>query len=91
MITAEMVKELRQTTGVGMMDCKKALVETKGNISEAVDYLREKRVSSGCKKQDVLLQKALLKLTYMQVVVLVLWLNLTVKRILLPKQIILKV
>ncbi len=50
MITAEMVKELRQTTGAGMMDCKKALVETKGNISEAVDYLREKGLAAAAKK-----------------------------------------
>ena len=50
MITAEMVKELRQTTGAGMMDCKKALVETKGNMSEAVDYLREKGLAAAAKK-----------------------------------------
>ena len=50
MITAEMVKELRQTTGAGMMDCKKALVETKGNIEEAVDYLREKGLAAAAKK-----------------------------------------
>lgn len=50
MITAEMVKELRQTTGAGMMDCKKALVETKGNIAEAVDYLREKGLAAAAKK-----------------------------------------
>ena len=50
MITAEMVKELRQTTGAGMMDCKKALVETKGNVAEAVDYLREKGLAAAAKK-----------------------------------------
>ena len=50
MITAEMVKELRQTTGAGMMDCKKALVETKGNMDEAVDYLREKGLAAAAKK-----------------------------------------
>lgn len=52
MITAEMVKELRQRTGAGMMDCKKALTETKGNIDEAIDYLREKGLSAAAKKAD---------------------------------------
>jgi len=50
MITAEMVKELRQTTGAGMMDCKKALVKTEGNIPEAVDYLRENGLAAAAKK-----------------------------------------
>lgn len=50
MITAEMVKELRQTTGAGMMDCKKALVETNGKMQEAVDYLREKGLAAAAKK-----------------------------------------
>ena len=38
-ITAKMVKELREKTGAGMMDCKKALTETDGNIEEAIDFL----------------------------------------------------
>ena len=50
MITAAMVKELRQTTGAGMMDCKKALVKTEGNIEEAVDYLRENGLAAAAKK-----------------------------------------
>lgn len=50
MITAAMVKELRQTTGAGMMDCKKALVKTEGNINEAVDYLRENGLAAAAKK-----------------------------------------
>ena len=50
MITATMVKELRQTTGAGMMDCKKALVKTEGNIDEAVDYLRENGLAAAAKK-----------------------------------------
>jgi len=50
MITAEMVKELRQSTGAGMMDCKKALVKTEGNIAEAVDYLRENGLAAAAKK-----------------------------------------
>jgi len=45
-----MVKELRQTTGAGMMDCKKALVETEGNIDAAVDYLRENGLAAAAKK-----------------------------------------
>ncbi len=49
--TAQDVKELRERTGVGMMDCKKALVETDGNIEKAVDYLREKGQASAAKKQ----------------------------------------
>ena len=41
-ITAQMVKELRESTGAGMMDCKKALQEAEGNMERAVDILREK-------------------------------------------------
>ncbi len=41
-ITAQMVKELRESTGAGMMDCKKALQEAEGNMEKAVDLLREK-------------------------------------------------
>ena len=43
-ITASMVKELRERSGAGMMDCKKALGETKGNIEEAIDFLRKKGI-----------------------------------------------
>ena len=50
MITASLVKELREKTGAGMMDCKKALEETNGNIDEAVDWLREKGISKAAKK-----------------------------------------
>lgn len=49
-INASMVKELREITGAGMMDCKKALVETDGNIEKAVEYLREKGLSQAAKK-----------------------------------------
>ena len=42
-ITAAMVKELRETTGAGMMDCKKALAETNGDMEAAVEFLREER------------------------------------------------
>ncbi|MRH42289.1 elongation factor Ts [Aquibacillus halophilus] len=51
-VTAKMVKELREKTGAGMMDCKKALQETDGNIDNAIDYLREKGISKAAKKAD---------------------------------------
>ena len=49
-VTASMVKELREMTGAGMMDCKKALVETDGNIEAAVDLLKEKGLAKAAKK-----------------------------------------
>ena len=49
-ISANAVKELREKTGAGMMDCKRALDETKGNMDEAVDYLRKKGLASAAKK-----------------------------------------
>lgn len=52
MITAQMVNELRNKTGAGMMDCKKALVETNGDMDAAVDYLREKGIAKAAKKAD---------------------------------------
>ncbi|MCP8969023.1 translation elongation factor Ts [Ectobacillus ponti] len=51
-ITAQMVKELREATGAGMMDCKKALTETNGDMEKAVDYLREKGIAKAAKKAD---------------------------------------
>ena len=50
-ITAKMVKELRETTGAGMMDCKKALGECDGDMDKAVDYLRKKGIASASKKE----------------------------------------
>ncbi len=50
MISASLVKELREKTGAGMLDCKKALEETKGNIEEAINWLREKGISQAAKK-----------------------------------------
>lgn len=50
MITANHVKELRERTGAGMMDCKKALTETNGDIEKAIEYLREKGLSAAAKK-----------------------------------------
>lgn len=49
-ITASMVKELREMTGVGMLDCKKALAETDGDMEKAVEYLREKGLAASEKK-----------------------------------------
>jgi len=51
-ITAQLVKELREKTGAGMMDCKKALVQTDGDLEAAIDFLREKGLSSAAKKAD---------------------------------------
>ena len=50
-ITASMVKELRETSGAGMMDCKKALSECNGNMEEAMNYLREKGIAKSAKKE----------------------------------------
>ena len=52
LITAALVKELRDKTGAGMMDCKNALVETNGNIEESVDWLRKKGISGAEKKSS---------------------------------------
>ena len=51
-ITPQMVKELRESTGAGMADCKKALEETQGNFDEAVEYLRKKGAASAAKRAD---------------------------------------
>ena len=51
-VTAKMVKELREMTGVGMMDAKKALVEVEGDMEKAVDLLREKGMAKAAKKND---------------------------------------
>lgn len=49
-ITAELVKDLRERSGAGIMDCKEALNETKGNMDAAIDYLRKKGLSKAAKK-----------------------------------------
>ncbi|WP_119458635.1 translation elongation factor Ts [Rhodospirillaceae bacterium SYSU D60014] len=49
-ITAALVKELRETSGAGMMDCKKALIETSGDLDAAVDWLRKKGLAAAAKK-----------------------------------------
>ena len=50
MITSAMVKELRERSGAGMMDCKKALIETNGDVEKAIDFLREKGLAAAAKK-----------------------------------------
>ena len=52
MITASLVKELREKTGAGMLDCKKALEANEGNIEASIDWLREKGISKAAKKAD---------------------------------------
>ncbi|MBT9544501.1 MAG: translation elongation factor Ts [Candidatus Sericytochromatia bacterium] len=51
-ISAEMVKTLREKTGVGMMECKKALLETEGDLEKAQDYLRKKGLADAAKRGD---------------------------------------
>ena len=52
MISAKLVKELRDKTGAGMLDCKKALEETNGDVDAAIDFLREKGIAKAAKKAD---------------------------------------
>ena len=63
-VTAALVKELREMTGAGMMDCKKALVETDGNIEAAVDYLREKGLAKAAKKAGRVAAEGLVKIAF---------------------------
>ena len=51
-VSASVVKELREKTGAGMMDCKKALAETEGDVRKAIDYLRQKGLAAAAKKAD---------------------------------------
>ena len=51
-VTAQMVKELREKTGAPMMDCKKALDATDGNMEEAITWLREKGIAKAAKKES---------------------------------------
>ncbi len=52
MISASLVKELREKSGAGMMDCKKALAETNGDMEKAIDYLKEKGIAKATKKES---------------------------------------
>ena len=62
-ITASMVKELREATGAGMMDAKKALIETEGDFDEAVDWLRTKGLSKAAKKSGRIAAEGLVAVT----------------------------
>lgn len=63
-ITAALVKELRDKTGAGMMDCKKALTETDGDIDKAMDVLREKGLSKATKKADRIAAEGLVTVAF---------------------------
>ena len=63
-VTALMVKELRETTGAGMMDCKKALVATDGDMDKAIDYLRENGLAKAAKKAGRVASEGLVKLAF---------------------------
>ena len=63
-VTAQMVKELREMTGAGMMDCKKALVEVDGNIEAAVDYLKEKGLAKAAKKAGRVAAEGLVEIAF---------------------------
>lgn len=61
MITAQLVKELREKTGAGMMDCKKALTETQGDMEKAVEVLREKGLAAAAKKAGRIAAEGIVK------------------------------
>ncbi len=63
-ITAAQVKELRETSGAGMMDCKKALVECDGDMKKAIDYLRENGLAKAAKKAGRIASEGLVKLAF---------------------------
>ena len=63
-VTAQMVKELREMTGAGMMDCKKALVEADGDTDKAVEILREKGLSKAAKKAGRIAAEGLVKVVF---------------------------
>ena len=63
-VTAKLVKELRDQTGAGMMDCKKALVETDGDIEKAIDYLRENGIMKAQKKAGRIAAMGLVKTAF---------------------------
>ena len=63
-VTAALVKELLERTGAGMMDCKKALVETDGDIEKAIDYLREKGIMKAQKKAGRIAAEGLVRVAF---------------------------
>mgnify|MGYP000916583014 FL=1 len=74
-ITAQLVKELRELTGAGMMDCKKALTATDGDMDLAIDWLREKGISKAATKADRIAAEGLCDVTVEGNVAVVLELN----------------
>lgn len=63
-VTASLVKELRERTGAGMMDCKKVLVETSGDMEKAIEVLREKGLAKAAKKAGRIASQGLVKLAF---------------------------
>ncbi len=63
-VTASMVKELRESTGAGMMDCKNALIECGGDMDKAVDYLREKGLAKAAKKAGRIAAEGLVRIAF---------------------------
>lgn len=63
-VTAQMVKDLREMTGAGMMDCKNALTETDGNIDKAIEILREKGLAKAAKKAGRIASEGLVAAAY---------------------------
>lgn len=63
-VTAAMVKELRERTGAGMMDCKNVLVETDGDMEKAIDLLREKGLAKAAKKAGRIASQGLVKIAF---------------------------
>jgi len=63
-VTASLVKELRERTGAGMMDCKKVLVETSGDMEKAIELLREKGLAKAAKKAGRVASEGLVKLAF---------------------------
>lgn len=69
-ITAQMVKELRDKTSAGMLDCKKALAATDGDMEKAVTWLREKGIAKAVKKKVLLQQKVYALMQFLAINVL---------------------
>ncbi len=78
-ITASLVKELRERTGSGMMECKKALVETDGNIEAAIEMMRKSGQATAAKKAGRTAADGIVAIKYSDDAKMPLWLKLTVK------------
>ena len=63
-VTASLVKELREKTGVGMMDCKTALKENNGDIEASIDWLRTKGIAKAAKKEGRIASEGLIAVSY---------------------------